>query len=137
IATGFHNSVMPLIRYDTQDVARQSNYRDFRLTLMNIEGREHEFVYSSEMRPVSMTAINMHSDIFDSIDRFQFVQEVPGKIVFIYQASMCLSSDERSRIEIELMKKLGDGFDLEFRITDEIPLTKSGKQSFLSRGLSV
>ena len=129
--TSLHNEVMPLVRYMTDDTASGCRSVDGRLVVSSLDGRRHEFVYSTEDRPVSMAAINIHSDEFDSIERFQFVQSEKGAVTFEYASKAALDAAAIRAIEKVLTSKLGDGFDLKLIRVKEIPLTKSGKQTFL------
>ena len=132
IATGFHNSVMPLIRYDTGDLVNKSwESTAGCFAVDNIEGRKHEFVFSSKMRPVSMTAINMHDSVFDNINRFQFSQHKPGLVDFLYEPALNGKMINKKRIRGAICAKLGNDFSLNLVKSEKILLSKSGKQSFL------
>jgi len=140
--TSLHNSVMPLIRYRTEDLASIDDGFTRKcvtdpLYVKSIDGRAHEFVYSSSNRPVSMTLINMHSDVFDKLERFQFVQEEYGEVLFTYTSAKELSGSDISRILSEVGIKLGDGFRLNLERVDQISLSKNGKQTFLKQNLKL
>ena len=132
--TSLNNVVLPLVRYLTDDIATLDGPRGETgsgLVVTSIEGRRHEFVLAYNGRPVSMTAINIHSDEFDVLERFQFVQTEKGKVSFEYTSASELSKKDRQAIEGVLNSKLGNGFDLEILRVENFPLTKNGKQSFL------
>lgn len=133
--TSLNNRVMPLVRYMTDDIATKTHGDGSGLVVKNIDGRRHEFVYSAADRPVSMTAINIHSSEFDSIERFQFVQKEAGFLSFEYTARNKLAHGAEQAIKNLLLAKLGDGFDLQICWVDKIPLSRSGKQSFLRQGI--
>lgn len=140
--TGYHNQVMPLIRYRTEDLVsigannvRKTVYHP--LIVNEIKGRVHEFVYSDSYRPVSMTMLNMHSAAFDKIERFRFFQKDPGFVEFQYQAKENLGADVLENIISEFSEKLGEGFTLTLVKVGSIELTKTGKQSFLKQELRV
>lgn len=135
VGTGFHNFAMPLIRYRTQDRAVHSNNRaraefDYRL-FARIDGRLQELVFTRSGRTISMTAINMHDNTFDSIAQFQFCQEVPGQLVMNVVPRSTFGEVERTLIESRLRAKLGEDMDLWVNVVDRIPLTPSGKMRFL------
>ncbi len=138
--TSLHNNIMPLIRYKTEDLASISqSFNRRRLTdplvVDSIDGRSHEFVYSDNQRPISMTLINMHSDIFDKIERFQFNQSEYGFVEFIYTSETPLTNVQQKKIKQALMDKLGVGFYLSLKRVPEISLTKNGKQTFLKQNI--
>ena len=141
VATSLARRAMPLIRYRTTDVAMLGErscpecgrpYPLFR----RIEGRLQEFMISGGGRVISMTAINMHSPVFDNVAQFRFTQRVPGHVVLrvVPRASYDPTSDEQ-RIRTELGPKLGADTTLELALVDEIPRSASGKLSFIDQEL--
>ena len=141
VATGFNNYAMPLIRYRTMDLATKSNAccdcgRNYPL-IKKIEGRLQELIVTGEGRFISMTAINMHSDIFDNVKQFQFLQEEKGKVILNLVKRATYTSRDDAIIREELMKKLGDEMYLKIQYKDEIPRTPSGKYRFLIQKLPV
>jgi phenylacetate-CoA ligase len=142
--TSLNNSVMPLIRYKTDDIATLApapsapsapRVIGTGLTVASIDGRKHEFVFASDGRPVSMTAINIHSDEFDSLERFQFVQKQKGIVSFEYTSAAPLADTEKRAIEGILTSKLGDGFEFSVHRVEKLELSRNGKQSFLRQGI--
>jgi phenylacetate-CoA ligase len=83
-----------------------------------------------------MTAINMHSPVFDNVHQFRFRQSVPGKVVLsiLPKASYDSPTDE-ARIRSELAPKLGPDVDLDLELVAEIPRTGRGKFRFLDQEL--
>jgi phenylacetate-coenzyme A ligase PaaK-like adenylate-forming protein len=141
--TGLTNRGMPLIRYRTQDAAVWADGpcprcgRPYR-RLERIEGRLQEFIVAASGRPVSMTAINMHSPVFDNVRQFRFVQETPGRVVLRVVPKPSFGPADDERIRRELAPKLGPDIELAaIEPVDEIPPTRSGKQRFLDQRLSV
>jgi len=141
VATGFHNYVTPFIRYRTGDVAAwQETPPDSRRqhrVFSRVEGRLQELIVTATGRKISMTAINMHSDVFDNIQQFQFVQEEKGKVLFSVVKKSSYTDRDTHYVGRELEKKLGADMDLSIRFVDEIPPTRSGKHRFLIQKLSV
>ncbi len=142
VGTSFHNSVTPFIRYRTLDYARKGPHRcstcgrQFQL-LDAVIGRSHEFIVTSTGRHISMTAINMHDDIFDGLRQFQFAQTKMGEVTFCYVPKTQLPREELDRIRRGLMVKLGDDLVLDMKEVAEIPRTPSGKLRFLDQRLPV
>ncbi|MCE7934635.1 MAG: phenylacetate--CoA ligase family protein [Chlorobi bacterium CHB2] len=142
IATGFNNFAFPLIRYQTQDVARvaanqecscKRNY----LLIDQIEGRLQEMIVSKNGNLISMTAINMHSDVFDNLYQFQFYQDTPGKLLMKQLRRAEFSINDAEKIDRELKKKIGDQFEIEYRSVESIEGTARGKARFLIQRLDV
>ena len=92
---------------------------------------------TSTGRLISMTAINMHDDIFDHIRQFQFFQEQKGKVTFRYIPKETCRPDVVQDMKRRLMVKLGDDVALGMEQVQEIPLTSRGKHRFLIQKLTL
>lgn len=143
VGTSFHQGVTPFIRYRTMDHAVRGPDscaqcgRAFPI-LTKIMGRAHEVIVTRTGRYISMTAINMHDDIFDGLRQFQFVQEQPGMVSFHYvPKAQRLEPDEERKIRSGLGIKLGTDMALELKPVPEIPRTKSGKFRFLDQRMAI
>ncbi len=142
VGTSFHNVATPFIRYRTMDRAVRGpspcdacGHRH--MVLQSITGRSHELIVTGTGRLISMTAINMHDDLFDDLRQFQFYQEQQGKVAFRYVAKQPLGERQRQRIRQRLMVKLGSDVELSLVAVETIPRTRSGKCSFLDQHLPV
>jgi phenylacetate-CoA ligase len=142
IATSFWNEATPFIRYRTTDLARKGAAhcaqcgRQFEL-LDAIEGRLQEFIVTKTGRYIAMTALNMHSAVFDRVRQFQFYQDAPGKIVFKIIRREGYSENDSRAIHGELRKKLGEDVELELAFVEDISKTPRGKQRFLEQKLEL
>lgn len=141
IATGFNNYATPFIRYKTMDLGVWTNKkckcgRQYQL-LERVEGRLQEFIITKNNRLISMTAINMHSDVFDNVKQFQFYQDRKGEVVFNIVKKETYTDRDTEYIRRELYKKLGDDVSLIVRFVDYLPRTQSGKYRFLIQKLPI
>jgi phenylacetate-CoA ligase len=142
VATGFNNRAFPLIRYRTEDIARRSTRttcecgRSY-LLVETVEGRLQEMIVAKGGNLISMTAINMHSDVFDNVRQFQFYQDAPGRLTFRVVRRSTYTPDDERRIRAALAEKLRDQFDLEIVYVESIALTPRGKATFLEQKLPV
>lgn len=140
VGTSFWNFGTPFIRYRTMDIALKGGARcdackrNFQL-IERIDGRLQEIIVSRTGRFITMTAINMHDNIFDSLKQFQFYQDEPGKLLFRYVPKAYLLVDDVERIREGLLTKLGEDVTLELKQVDEIGKTRSGKYRFLEQKL--
>jgi phenylacetate-CoA ligase len=141
VGTGFLTRVMPLIRYRPADMASYADgtcpdcgrpYRRFE----RIEGRLQEFIVSKNGRYISMTAINMHSPVFDNVHQFRFYQDTAGEVTFRYVPRASYSAGDDARIHAELRRKLGDDMVLSLERVDRIESSGRGKHRFLEQKLS-
>lgn len=140
VATGFNNRAMPLIRYRTEDIARVALVQQCRCgrhypLVSAVEGRLQEMIVGRQGNLISMTAINMHNDIFDNVYQFQFYQDTPGAIVMRIVRKKSYSEGDEMRIRGELREKLRDHVDLAFEYVDAVAKTPRGKVSFLVQKL--
>jgi len=141
IGTSFWNYATPLIRYKTQDFAVVDSYKcnaygKNRKLLKSIDGRLQELVVSKTKKLISMTAINMHDEIFDDLTQFRFYQDTEGDLIFKYIAQKNVNVRE-SIIYSGLKNKLRDDFNLELKEVENIPKTESGKLRFLDQKLEI
>jgi phenylacetate-CoA ligase len=130
VATGLFNFACPLIRYRTMDLATLANTkckcgRNYPL-LKKVEGRLQELIITGTGRLISMTAMNMHSDVFDNVKQFQFYQEKKGEVIFNIVKKDTYTERDTKYIRSELYKKLGDDVNVIIRFVDDIPRTQSG-----------
>jgi phenylacetate-CoA ligase len=137
IGTSFHNFVMPLIRYRTGDYVKLAHpIRDTRLefpwpAVSDIAGREQEYLVSSTGRRISLTAFNMHDQIFDDLYAVQFYQEAPGVAEFRYVRGPKFHSARLRYIEDGIRRKLGDDFEFVLREVKETEKTARGKHRWI------
>ncbi|MFO1483630.1 MAG: hypothetical protein U1F71_09765 [Verrucomicrobiaceae bacterium] len=133
IGTSFHNQVMPLIRYRTGDYCKPTQSgREFDWPAVEaVVGRDYEFLISATGRRISLTAINMHDNIFDGLLAVQFFQERPGEVECRYQTGPQWQSSRMEAMRIRLLAKLGDDFALTLREVNEVEKTNAGKHKWL------
>lgn len=141
IATGFINFAFPFIRYKTEDLGIWTNKKcpcgREHTFLKGIEGRLQEYMITKTGQYISMSNLNMHSDVFDNVKQFQFYQEKKGELIFRIVKRDGYSQKDTDYIKQELMKKLGDDVDLEIEFVKEIPKTKTGKYRWLIQKLEI
>jgi phenylacetate-CoA ligase len=134
IGTSFHNDVMPLIRYRTGDFVKIPDKIEGELPMTEVGevvGREYEFLVSSKNRRVSLTAINMHDDVFEGLLAVQFFQSIPGLVEFRYQPGANWRSARLVSIRDGLNAKLGEDFELKLVEVKEVEKTAAGKHCWL------
>ncbi len=139
VATSLINLVCPLIRYRTMDAAvlgggQCSCGRAYPL-FESVEGRLHEFIVTGDRRLISMTAVNMHSDVFDNVAQFQFYQMKEGEVLMRIVKRPGYTDRDTERILRELGKKFEGDVDLTIRFVGKIPRTRRGKYRFLIQDL--
>jgi len=140
VGTTLYNPVMPLVRYRTGDwavlgpktCACRRNYR----LLKETRGRWlQEMLIGKLNNRISMTALNMHSSIFDNVSQFQFHQHEIGKVELRVVPKPAYSSRDAAAILSAFGQKMGDTVDLELVLVNELPLTERGKFRFIIQDL--
>ncbi len=126
IGTSFHNHVMPLIRYRTGDYAKVADR-----AVLEIVGRDYEFLVSATGRRISLTAVNMHDHIFDGLLAVQFFQEHPGVVECRFQPGPQWQGSRDEVMRAALLKKLGDDFTLTLQQVPEVEKSSAGKHKWL------
>ncbi len=137
VATGFDNSIMPFIRYDTDDIGVLSELSEcpcgFKGTsLKRIVGRSQNSIILSDNTQISLTAFifGQHLQAFKKIVEIQIVQEVPGELeIRIIKSLSFRARDEQSFIST-LLSSVDNKLLIKLNYVTEIPKTTSGKSIF-------
>ena len=132
VVTDLFSHAMPLIRYDTGDLAilgEECNCNLKGMVLERIEGRSIETIYDTNGERVSAFAINGAMRDLNNVYQYQFVQESP----LINTIKLCVSNEFReSEVIISRFKNiLGDKASIKIEYVDEIPKLKSGKRPYI------
>ena len=130
--TTLWNRVMPLIRYRTDDHARQLESRcecgRFHNRFDSVQGRwNQEFLLGKSGTKVFSTALNMHGPFFNRVIRYQYVQDEIGKVVIRIMPGPEFSDEDKRQIRTEHENRIGHDFDLVIEIIPNIELTSRGK----------
>ena len=144
VGTGFINKATPLLRYRTGDMATV-NERGAGSGLLamprieKVEGRwRQEIILGKTGSRISITALNMHSDVFNNVERFQFYQDTRGKVELrIVPMEAYLKSIDSPAIIKGIKDKVGDELDINLTLVDSIELTSREKQLFLIQKLEL
>ena len=142
VATSFLMRATPFIRYRTRDFAVFKSHgcaacgRPYDVW-ERIEGRLQEFVITGTGRLISMTAINMHDDVFDHVKQFQFVQDQRGVVTFTYVPKTTCVNGVVANMRSRLAVKFGDDMELRMQPVRDIAPTARGKHRFLIQKLPV
>ena len=133
-ATGFINRAMPLIKYQTNDFASYAdiNHSSWNMPALNaIQGRwNQEFLKGKDNERISLTALNLHDDIFDNVKKLQISQNKAGIVRLNIVRADEFNLDDEARIKMAYEKKLGNGFKLVLNYMENIELTGSGKEKY-------
>ena len=106
VGTTFTNKYFPLIRYRTGDYSKYSeagcplHKKQYRL-LAGVAGRwDKSLIYRLDGTTTSVTAMNLHNDVYEHIDGLQYIQEEKGKLrVLVIKNEKFTAADEAYMIE--------------------------------------
>ena len=142
VGTGFINTVVPFIRYRTGDYCTYlgdccpecgRNYPIF----TDVRGRwTQEVLYGKGGNSICMSAINVHSNNFRNVFRYQFYQDTPGKALLRIMPTKYFSEKEKRAILKEFNNKFNGNVVVEAVLVPDIPLTKRGKYKFIDQNCS-
>jgi phenylacetate-CoA ligase len=144
VASSFLMNSTCFIRYRTQDFAVYAGEqcpccgRPYQIW-ERIEGRLQEYFVTKSNRYISMSAINMHDDIFNDLFQFQYFQEEPGKVILKYIPKNSFNSLSAQKIKDKLLYKFNNDVDLTLREVgeNEIYRTPRGKCLYLHQKIKL
>lgn len=125
VLTDLFNYAMPLIRYDTGDMAIYNNEDNTPFNFDKIYGRQQHMIYNTNGAIVSPFIFYNILD-YTKAKQFQFIQKDSDKYVFKLNAKQ-EHTNELGAINY-FKKYLGDDALIDFEYVDEIPLLSSGKR---------
>jgi phenylacetate-CoA ligase len=140
IATCLHNAAMPLIRYDTGDLAIVDNARcscGRTLPLVkSILGRSDDIIQTPDLRLIpSVNFYTMFNKYLD-IKAFQIIQHSLDLIEIRIQSER-FSKTLQEQVERELVERIGSSVKLEFTTSVPFEQTREGKKRVIISKIKV
>ncbi|MFP2997010.1 CoF synthetase [Spongiivirga sp. MCCC 1A20706] len=133
VITDLFNYAMPMIRYDTGDMAIAKTLDDGRLVFTEIFGRKMDVVYDTNGKYVSPHIFYMISK-FSVHKQFQFIQN--GKKTYCFKLNATPEKTNENAMVDYFKAYLGNDAVFSFEYVDEIPLLASGKRKKVENRLS-
>ena len=134
VGTGFINKAMPLIRFKTGDYSSWSSKKtkvNFP-KLNEIRGRwTQEYLIGKTGKKISLTSLNMHSEVFMKIKQFQYIQNSFGIVILNLIVEDDFNKEDEKNILKQHFEKLGNDFELKVCYVNNLQKTISGKIKFL------
>lgn len=137
VGTSFMNMSMPFIRYRTGDYATINGWgckkckREYPI-ITDVTGRWlQEMLVGKSGALISLTALNMHSNVFDNVYQYQFYQDTVGELVLKIVKKELYSEKDTYKIANEISRKLTDDFNLRIQLVTQIDKPTSGKSKML------
>jgi len=126
VVTDLYNFAMPMIRYDTGDLAvKHGNEKGGARQFKSVQGRKSDVFYDTRGNRITPLAWGAYMERFDRFKQYQFIQEDAKK--YIFKANVAEGIYSKDEI-IEVMKNaLGDDAEIDVQFVDAIPVLASGK----------
>lgn len=131
ICTGFLNRKMPLVRYDTDDSAEQTENG-----YLIKSHRVGDFLIGRHMETISVSAINFHSEAMDHVLAYQFVQNEIGNAALNIVAKKGKKLDIKA-VEKTVQKKVGQALSIHAHEVEHIELSPKGKYKLIIQNIPV
>ena len=133
VVTDLYARGMPLLRYDTGDLAvmaeAECDCGRKGLIFESLEGRLLESLVNEKGKLISGFAVSSIMLDFTSIDRYQFIQK--SKNEFILRLVAEIEVKEEKLIVSRIKEMLGQGININVEYCESIPRLKSGKLPFI------
>ena len=141
VGTTFDNNIMPLIRYRTMDMAVPSDKRcqcgrEYRL-IKTVLGRKQEFFVDKTGGLITFIYADVPLwSVKEKVNAYQYIQYEPGKVVLNLEEKAGFSLTDIEGIK-KAFSEIYSRFDIEIKLVENIPRTKSGKFRYLIQKMPV
>jgi len=128
VVTDLFNYAMPIIRYDTGDIAKLGINKQGVMELEQIEGRKMDVIYDSQGNLVSSFVIyTKFYNYYHLLKQYQFIQQGEKEYEVKLNLQDATFSFESELIE-DIKSDFGSDADVKITYVDEIPPLSSGKR---------
>lgn len=127
VVTDLFNYYMPLIRYDTGDLAIMDVAKDSNTqapSFIKVEGRQMDAIYTTDGR--IMTTVVYELEHFPEFKQFQLIQE--NKNTYLVKINLDGIFEQEEKMNIVLKNLLGEDAIINIEYVEEIPELSSGKR---------
>lgn len=142
VGTSFHNELMPLIRYKTQDLGRWGHQncrcgRNYPI-LEEVEGRLQEFIVTRDNRLISICVMGAaHFDVLDYVYETQYYQDKPGELVFRIVPKEGFNDAHKQMLLNAVREKTGPDVSVSIELVNQIKRTRNGKHLMIEQKLDL
>lgn len=126
VVTDLYSFAVPIIRYDTGDLARKAEEQDGWTTkLDSIQGRRVDVIYDTSGRRLTAHTWSVYMWKFEKLKQYQFIQETEKQYILKVNGAEGNYSDEE--LKAHLITVLGNDAEITIEHVDGIPALSSGK----------
>ncbi len=143
IGTGFDNQVMPLIRYDTGDLAEYSNSGQCKCgfkgySFGKIHGREQNYIVLNDKTEVSVTAFifGQHFEEFNKMREIQLVQDREGYLLVRIVPNELFSIENIKQLKEKMARSVSHKIDVSIELVESTEKTLMGKHRILLQNIN-
>ncbi|GGZ93859.1 hypothetical protein [Algibacter mikhailovii] len=127
VVTDLFNYSMPIIRYDTGDIAKMLKTDDGTLKFESIEGRRMDLIYDTQGNLISSFVVYTNFYPFYSLlNQYQFIQTAQKD--YLVKLNIKHEFVHEKDLIISLKKEFGNDANIKIEYVDEIPPLASGKR---------
>ncbi len=142
VGTSFHNNVMPLIRYRTQDYGAfgepDCKCGRHHPIISDVEGRLQEFIVTTDNRLISICVMGAaHFNISEFVYETQYYQDRPGHVIFRVVPRGEFGKEQKEIIHKTLKTKLGDDVTVEIEEVEHLKKSQNNKHIMIEQKLSL
>ncbi|MCB0445118.1 MAG: CoF synthetase, partial [Gelidibacter sp.] len=129
VITDLFNYYMPIIRYDTGDVACQDFNENQIPVFKSIEGRKLDLIYNTKGELISSLTITGFMMKYIEVVQFQFIQEHQKK--YTIKLNTTKSFNDENSLILDVKNVLGADSIIKIEYVEEVPLLDSGKRKII------
>lgn len=130
VITALRGCTVPLIRYDTGDLALEVAQDEQPAGLRRlgpIQGRAYDLLYTADGQARPGVLFTHALKFLDEVERYQIVQHLPGELEIAYTAPAPLARERLAEVRQRLLVAAGGGMALTFQHRPELTQEASGK----------
>lgn len=143
VGTGFMNTKMPFIRYQTGDFAEYIGENcpicgHIGLTFTNVKGRwMGDKIFKSDGTIITTTALNLHNDAYNYIKNIQYIQEEKGRLEVRVIPESNYNYLIKEKLLNELMSKVGNNLNIEIIEVEDVQYSQNKKFQLLIQKIKI
>jgi len=139
VSTNLWNYAVPFIRYNVKDVGvstpKKCSCGRGLGVLERVQGRDSDILVTLSGKHLIVHYFTGYFEWVDSVEQFQVLQNEPDKLTLLLIGNEKFNDEAKSKIQSDIGEYIGEDMELEIRIVEDIPLTRSGKRRFVIRNI--
>lgn len=129
VITDLFNYCMPLIRYNTGDLALFSENENGAIVLEHIQGRKVDLILDANNKVITSHIITVNMWKYSELKQYQFAQI--GNKEYVFRLNPWTTFDREQELISEFKGYFGEGANIAIEYVNEIPLLSSGKRKLV------